>query len=80
MPEIIEDGVNGFLVDTLEEAVAAVAKVGDLDRHTVRRSVERRFSVGRMADDYLALYRSILAGERGANAFSPMKRDRQGAL
>ena len=61
MPEIIEDGVNGFLVDTADEALAAVERVGELDRREVRRSVERRFHVDRMADDYIALYRSILA-------------------
>ena len=64
MPEIIEDGVNGFLVDTADEALAAVERVGELDRREVRRSVERRFHVDRMADDYIALYRSILATVR----------------
>lgn len=65
MPEIIEDGVNGFIVDTPEEAVEAVANVGALDRRQVRRSVERRFSVRRMAEDYIALYEAILAGHAG---------------
>ena len=60
MPEIIEDGANGFLVDSADEALAAVERVGELDRREVRRSVERRFHVDRMADDYIALYRSIL--------------------
>nr|WP_052025466.1 glycosyltransferase family 4 protein [Novosphingobium sp. AP12] len=62
MLEIIEDGVNGFLVDNVEDAVAAVARAGELDRRAVRRSIERRFSAGRMAQEYLALYRSIIAG------------------
>jgi len=60
MAEIIEPGVNGFLVDNHEEALAAVEQVGGLDRVAVRRSVERRFHVDRMADEYLALYRRIL--------------------
>lgn len=58
MPEIIEHGVNGFLVNSLEEAAAAVEKVDQLDRAEIRRSVERRFSVQRMADQYVALYQS----------------------
>ena len=60
MPELIEDGVTGFLVDTAEEAVAAIARIDEIDRAACRRAVEARFSVERMADDYLALYRRIL--------------------
>jgi glycosyltransferase involved in cell wall biosynthesis len=60
MPELIEDGVNGFLVDSVDQAVAAIERAGALDRAAVRASVARRFSVERMADDYLALYRRIL--------------------
>jgi len=62
MAEIIEDGVNGFLVDSPDEAAEAIERAADLDRAAVRRSVERRFHVDRMADDYLALYRRILEG------------------
>ncbi len=60
MRELIAHGVNGFLVDTAEEAVEAIARAGELDRRVVRRTVEERFSVDRMADAYLALYRRIL--------------------
>ncbi|MDF8333829.1 glycosyltransferase family 4 protein [Novosphingobium cyanobacteriorum] len=60
MPELIEHGVNGFLVDTEEEAVEAIARIGEIDRSACRRIAEERFSVERMADDYLALYRRIL--------------------
>ncbi len=63
MTEVIEHGVNGFLVDSNEEAVQAIAAVGSLDRKAVRASVERRFHVDRMADEYLALYERILASE-----------------
>jgi len=62
MPELIEDGVNGFLVDTPAEARAALARIDTLDRTKVRASVAERFSVGRMADEYIALYRRILGG------------------
>ena len=60
MPEIIEDGVNGFLVDSLEGAVASIGRVAELDRARVRETVARRFTVERMADEYLALYRRLL--------------------
>lgn len=54
--EIIEDGVTGFVVDSMEEAVAAAERVSSLDRGACRRSFEARFSVERMARDYLAVY------------------------
>ena len=65
MPELIEDGVTGFLVDSPEAAADAVARIGDIDRLVVREAVERRFSAERMAEDYHALYRRVLAGNRG---------------
>jgi len=60
MPELIEHGVNGFLVDNLDEAVAAIERVGEIDRADCRRIVAERFSVEAMAEHYHALYRSIL--------------------
>jgi len=60
MPEIVRDGENGFLVGSLDEAVAAVHASVAFDRAAVRRSVEQRFDVNRMVDDYLALYRRIV--------------------
>jgi len=60
MPELIDHGVNGFLVDTVDEACAAVDRLGEIDRATVREKVRQRFSVERMADEYIALYRRIL--------------------
>jgi glycosyltransferase involved in cell wall biosynthesis len=62
MPELIEDGVTGFLVDGFDEAVAAIGRLGEIDRRACRRAVEERFTVDRMADDYLALYHRILSG------------------
>jgi glycosyltransferase involved in cell wall biosynthesis len=60
MPELIDHGVTGFLVDTFDEAVAAIGRLGEIDRRACRRAVEQRFTVERMADDYLELYRRIL--------------------
>ena len=61
MPELIDHGVTGFLVDTFEDAVGAIGRLGDIDRTACRRAVEQRFTVDRMADEYLALYNRILA-------------------
>lgn len=60
VPEIVEDGVTGFVVSSEAEAEAAVARVGDLDRGLVRRRFEARFTADRMAADYLAIYRRLL--------------------
>jgi glycosyltransferase involved in cell wall biosynthesis len=65
MPEIVHDGENGFLVASLEEAVAAVGASGSLDRRQVRRSVEQRFDVGRMVGEYLGLYEAIVGHRTG---------------
>jgi glycosyltransferase involved in cell wall biosynthesis len=61
MPELVEDGVTGFLVDDVEGAVRAVARIGEIDREACRARVRERFTVERMADRYLALYRTLLA-------------------
>lgn len=62
--EVIEDGITGILVETVEEAVAAVPRVVSLDRRTVRRRFEERFTAARMAADYVALYHRLLAPAR----------------
>jgi glycosyltransferase involved in cell wall biosynthesis len=62
MPELIGHGVTGFLVDSLDEAVAAIERVGEIDRTACRRAVAERFSIDHMADAYIALYREILCG------------------
>jgi glycosyltransferase involved in cell wall biosynthesis len=60
VPEIIDQGVTGAVVDTMEEAVRMLPQVLALDRHAVRRRFEQRFSSARMATDYVALYHSLL--------------------
>ena len=64
MPELIEHGITGFLVDSPAEALNAIRRAGDLDRAAIRRRTAERFSVERMADEYHALYNRILS--RGA--------------
>jgi glycosyltransferase involved in cell wall biosynthesis len=66
LPEIIEHGVDGFLVDDLEEAEFAIRLVGDLDRATIRARALARFSAERMVDDYERVYRRLIAMPRGA--------------
>ena len=60
MPELIEHGVTGFLVDSLDEANQAIERINEIDRPTVRRAVADRFTIDRMADAYLTLYRRIV--------------------
>ena len=59
VPEVIEDGVTGFIVDSEEEAVRAVSLVGKLKRSEIRKTFERRFTARRMAEDYVQLYRLL---------------------
>jgi glycosyltransferase involved in cell wall biosynthesis len=59
VPEIIEHGRTGFLVDDIEAAIRAVAQLDDLDRQSIRARFEHHFSAERMAKDYLAVYRSL---------------------
>jgi glycosyltransferase involved in cell wall biosynthesis len=58
--EIVDQGVTGAIVDTVDEAVWQLPRVIALDRRAVRRRFEERFSATRMAMDYIALYRSLL--------------------
>ncbi len=59
VPEVIDEGVTGFTVLSIEEAVDAVVKAGDLDRRAVRQRFETRFTAARMALDYVAEYRRL---------------------
>jgi hypothetical protein len=75
--EIVDQGVTGAIVDTMEEAVNMLPRVLALDRHAVRRRFEERFSATRMAADYVALYRSMLKWPSIAEAetSAPLPRD-----
>jgi glycosyltransferase involved in cell wall biosynthesis len=59
VPEVIDNGISGFIVKRIDEAVAAVACLNRLDRSKVRAIFERRFTAERMAQDYLAIYRGL---------------------
>jgi glycosyltransferase involved in cell wall biosynthesis len=60
VPEIIEEGVTGYVVQGVEEAVLAVRHVGWLDRAACRQAFEQRFDAARMARDYLDVYRRLV--------------------
>jgi glycosyltransferase involved in cell wall biosynthesis len=60
VPEVIEDGVTGFVVDDVAGMAGAVGRLGAIDRSACRRSAEERFTVSRMVDDVEAMYREIL--------------------
>jgi glycosyltransferase involved in cell wall biosynthesis len=62
VPEVIEDGISGFIVDSEEDAVRAVKRLPSLDRRKVRQAFERRFTARRMANDYVRHFEKLLSG------------------
>jgi glycosyltransferase involved in cell wall biosynthesis len=60
VPEVIREGVSGFIVDDIEGAVRAVEKIETLDRGLCRREFEQRFTAPRMARDYAAIYERLM--------------------
>lgn len=83
VPEIIDEGLSGAVVETVDQAVAAVTRLKDFDRAAVRAAFEERFTVERMAADYVRLYRELIAldgapssARQGAIARAPGRRTR----
>jgi glycosyltransferase involved in cell wall biosynthesis len=64
VPEVVENGVTGYVVDTEEQALEAVKKIEKLDRARVRQTFASRFTAQRMAQEYVGCYR-MLAAQRG---------------
>jgi len=64
VPEVIDDGLTGFVVDNEDQAVAALTRLNALDRIRIRRRFEERFTARRMAEDYLSVYRRLVSRER----------------
>ena len=60
VPEIIDPGVTGLIVDSMDEAIRVMPQVLALDRRAVRQKFEQRFSASRMAKDYVQVYRSLI--------------------
>jgi glycosyltransferase involved in cell wall biosynthesis len=61
VPEVVEHGVSGFVCEGIDELTAAVARIGEIDRHACRRAMEDRFSGRAMVNGYLSIYQSVLA-------------------
>lgn len=73
VPEIIQHGKTGFIVETVEEAMVAVQELPKLSRKLCRQTFEKRFTSRRMAEDYIAIYEQLcgigeLNGANGLNA------------
>jgi glycosyltransferase involved in cell wall biosynthesis len=74
VPEIIADGETGFIVRNDDEALEAISRISGLERARVRSEFERRFSVRRMAEDYLRCYADLAAqGDRSRQAPSTVR-------
>ncbi len=67
VPEIMKDGVSGFVVSNVDEAVAAVAKIPKLSRRGCRQYFESRFTADRMAHDYVEIYRALIENNAGGS-------------
>lgn len=67
-PEVVADGETGFVCDTVEEMVAAVDRIGAIDRYACRAHVERNFSPAAMADGYERIYASLVDERDGGSA------------
>lgn len=69
VPEVIDHGVTGFIVESIPEAVQAVSNIAQLSRPVIRRVFEEKFTAERMAEDYLRLYKHVL--QDSAQALRP---------
>jgi len=70
VPEIIQDGVTGFIRDSEDELAEAVSHLDEIDRGRCRAEVEKRFSAQAMADSYLAVYDQVRRTSRSLNAIA----------
>jgi glycosyltransferase involved in cell wall biosynthesis len=65
MPELIENGKNGFLVNTTDDAIEAVRQIKNIDRAYCRHYIEQHFTVNQMAEKYIQVYEMILEKTKG---------------
>ena len=72
--EVIEDGMSGVVVDSIDQAVSAVDRVRAMSRERVRGCFEARFTAARMASNYVAAYKTLLSGARSPGDGEPCSR------
>ena len=60
VPEVMDDGLTGFIVDNVDEAIAACGRLGELDRKKIRARFDERFTSKRMAQDYVDVYQKLI--------------------
>jgi glycosyltransferase involved in cell wall biosynthesis len=65
VPEVIDDGITGFVVPGEAEAIEAIGRLSELDRRQVRRHFEKRFTTRRMAQEYLRHYKALVQPNAG---------------
>jgi len=74
VPQIIDPGVTGLIVDSMDEAIRVMPQVLALDRRAVRQKFEQRFSASRMAKDYVQVYRSLIKQQALPERDAPVSR------
>jgi glycosyltransferase involved in cell wall biosynthesis len=72
VPELVEEGVTGYIVDDIDGALQALRKIPAFDRQRCRRVFEERFTASRMAQDYLNVYRRVMKASADHNARIPL--------
>jgi glycosyltransferase involved in cell wall biosynthesis len=77
VPEVVEDGVSGFVVETVDQAAAVVARVASLDRAKVRAAFEHRFTIERAARDYLQIYHQLISSRARSTRFRKANGERK---
>jgi glycosyltransferase involved in cell wall biosynthesis len=75
VPEVLENGVTGFIVHSEQEAIDAVGRIGSLDRDRIRAEFDRRFTAHRMAKNYLKLYARLAQARRVPTLTSTVEGD-----
>ncbi len=73
IPEIVTDGVTGFVCDGLDDMTAAVEKISGIDRRRCRQDFEKRFTAERMAQDYIRLYQRVVDESSAMNGDAFLK-------